>query len=290
MNRAPLPNAMRMPSLTQLRSRSSAGCSQNCACRLRELLDDRIDHRDHVVVVGSREPASRRLEVFEQHHVSAVVVELGVQHRGDAHRHVGRDVAVEARLGRSEARERDEVPLLLVERGQLHEQARRAFAVAPAAVGEREASPSGRPRMPVEHFGRDDVETENLGEPRRSDVVDVDRDRHGRTVHEPGDAAELQRLAVHELLVRADHVAVLRRELGGAGDGAFEHERFRGDLVNDAGRECVGPRIAAAGEQRVAQGRRGNVRRDDAVHRGDNGSPRSTSGRHQYPRSSRITM
>ena len=50
--------------------------------QVRELFDDRIDHRDDVVVIGSGKPATGGLEIFEEHHVAAVVVEGGVQHAG----------------------------------------------------------------------------------------------------------------------------------------------------------------------------------------------------------------
>ena len=119
---------------SQARSPSSSkrGDSQNRACSAASCSTmSRARARD-VVVRRVREPAPGRDEVFEHHHV-AVAVGVGEPHVRDAHRDLGREVAVEARLGDAHADRRDELALALVERRQLHEHGRRHARVAASA-------------------------------------------------------------------------------------------------------------------------------------------------------------
>ena len=82
-----------------------------------------------VGIVGAREPATARTEILEHHHVS-VAVGLGVPDARHAHIDLVRDVTVEAGLGDAHARVVDERTLLLVERRELHEDARRESRLA----------------------------------------------------------------------------------------------------------------------------------------------------------------
>ena len=152
---------------------------------LRQLLDERDGHVEHVVVLGGGEAAARGLQILEHHHEGTVaLVERRVPQLRNPDRELAADRRVQLCLGHSHPDHAQELALVLVERLQLDEQrlGHRIGGLQP------DLRPAGGAGVGIDHLDRRDVGVEHLAEPRRCQLIDGSRDGH--TVPPQVDAAK----------------------------------------------------------------------------------------------------
>lgn len=136
-----------------------------------------------VGVARTRERAPRRAEVLEDHDVAALGVEVRVPRARHAHRHVGRELAVEARLRESEASLVDETALACVERCELDEDGCGQIAPRACGVGEAEPGAARRAGVALEQLDRFDRCVEDAPDPRGRQLFDLDRNAESVRAH-----------------------------------------------------------------------------------------------------------
>ena len=134
----------------------------------RELLDDVARAVLDVGVVRAGKSTAGRHEILEHHDVAAAIG-LGEPHARHSDAHLAREVTVEPRLGDAHPGVVDERTLLLVERRQLHEHARRHVGLA----RQRHPRPTGGPGAAIDDGRVGDVAAEHQREPVRVEVVDL---------------------------------------------------------------------------------------------------------------------
>ena len=156
-----------------------------------ELLDDVARPTRDVGVVRTREPASTRNQILENHHV-ALTVGLREPHTGHADGDLARQVAIEPCFCDAHAGLVDERPLLLVEGRELDEHVPGHFGGAP----QFQACPSGGSGAAIDQDCVGYVAVECAREPlrveffnllgqfyRRAHYAGVNRHHRARTTH-----------------------------------------------------------------------------------------------------------